>query len=99
MSNPNPRDIIRKPLITERSMHDMADNKYTFAVALDANKVQIRQAIEQIFKVKVESVHTMRMHGKTRRMGRFTGQLPDWKKAIVKLKAGEKIAFFEGMGS
>lgn len=99
MSNPNPRDIIRKPLITERSMHDMADNKYTFAVALDANKVQIRQAIEQIFNVKVESVRTMRMHGKTRRMGRFVGQLPDWKKAIVKLKPGEKIAFFEGMGS
>lgn len=99
MSNPNPRDVIRRPIITERSMHEMADNKYTFAVALNANKVQIRQAVEQIFKVKVESVRTMRNHGKTRRMGRFVGQLPDWKKAIVKLKPGEKIAFFEGMSS
>lgn len=93
----NPRDIIRRPIVTEASMNRMADGKYTFQVAMDANKTQIKQAIQEIFKVKVLSVNTLRMHGKLRRQGRTQGRLPDWKKAIVTLAPGEKIAFFEGM--
>ncbi len=95
----NPRDIIRRPVVTERSMNEMAESKYTFEVALGANKTHIKQAIEDIFKVKVASVNTMRMHGKTRRQGRTQGRLPDWKKAIVTLEEGQKIAFFEGMST
>ena len=75
----------------------MADNKYTFQVPLDANKVEIRQAVEAIFNVKVEKVNTVRVLGKTKRMGRFVGKRSDYKKAIVKLVAGEKLPIFEGM--
>ena len=75
----------------------MAEGKYTFRVALTANKVQIRQAIEKIFNVKVDKVATMRVLGKTKRMGRTQGKRSDWKKAIVTLKAGQTIEFFEGL--
>lgn len=95
----NPRDIILKPVVSEKSMNQMADGKYTFRVSLHANKTEIKQAIEEIFKVKVKDVNTMRNHGKTRRMGRFVGRLSDWKKAIVTLEEGQKIAFFEGMST
>lgn len=94
----NPRDVIGAPIVTERSMGQMADGKYTFRVRIDANKTEIKDAVEQIFKVKVVSVNTMRNHGKTRRMGKFVGQLPDWKKAIVTLAEGQRIKEFEGMG-
>ncbi len=94
----NPRDVIMTPIVTERSMGHMADGKYTFRVRLDANKTEIKDAVEQIFKVKVVSVSTMRNHGKIRRMGKFVGQLPDWKKAIVQLAEGQRIKEFEGMG-
>lgn len=93
----NPRDILLKPIITERTAEMMQDNKYTFKVALTANKVEIRQAVEDIFKVKVLSVNTMRVLGKTKRMGRYMGKRSDYKKAIVKLAPGETIGFFEGM--
>ncbi|MCX7970478.1 MAG: 50S ribosomal protein L23, partial [Negativicutes bacterium] len=91
------RDVLIRPLITERSTALMADNKYVFAVEMKANKILIRQAVEKIFKVKVLKVNTLRMEGKPKRMGRHQGKRPDYKKAIVTLAPGEKIAFFDGV--
>ncbi len=93
----NARDIIIKPIITEKSTMLMSEGKYTFCVPLKANKYQIRDAVEEIFDVKVESVSTMRMQGKTKRLGRYQGKRSDWKKAIVTLKEGETIEIFEGV--
>lgn len=93
----NPRDLLLKPVITEKSSQMMQENKYTFKVPLTANKVEIRQAIEAVFKVKVLKVNTVRVFGKTKRVGRFVGKRSDYKKAIVKLAEGEKISLFEGM--
>lgn len=91
------RDIILKPIVTEKSMNLLADNKYTFLVDKKANKTEVKSAIESIFKVKVESVSTMNIKGKPKRMGRYEGKRPDRKKAIVTLKAGQKIRIFDGM--
>lgn len=91
------RDIIIKPVITEKSMNLLADNKYTFIVDKRANKTEVKKAIEDIFDVKVEKVHTMVVKGKPKRMGRFEGRTPNRKKAIVTLKPGQKIRIFEGM--
>lgn len=94
----NPHDIIIKPIITENSMDDMASKKYTFAVNKKANKIQVKQAVETVFGVKVEKVNTMNMIGKVKRMGAKEGKRADWKKAIVTLKSDSKeIEFFEGM--
>lgn len=93
----NPRDILIRPVITEKTSVLMQDNKYTFIVPLAANKVEIRQAVEQIFKVKVLNVNTIRVMGKIKSMGRSQGKRPDFKKAIVQLAAGESIPFFEGV--
>jgi large subunit ribosomal protein L23 len=93
----NPRDVLIRPLITEKTTAMMQDNKYTFIVPLQANKIEIRQAIEQIFKVKVLDVNTIRVLGKVKRMGRTQGKRPDYKKAIVKLAPGQTIEFFEGL--
>ncbi|WP_278335762.1 50S ribosomal protein L23 [Proteiniborus sp. DW1] len=94
----NPHDIIRKPVVTERSMNDMAEGKYTFVVDKKANKTEIKNAIEKIFGVKVEKVNTMLMEGKVKRQGIHEGKRPDWKKAIVTLTKDSKgIEFFEGM--
>lgn len=94
----NAHDIIIKPIITERSMDDMADKKYTFKVDKRANKVEIKKAMEEIFNVKVLKVNTMNMIGKVKRMGRYEGKRPDWKKAIIQLTEDSKeIEFFEGM--
>lgn len=93
----NLRDILIRPLITEKANGLMADNKYTFIVPLKANKIEIRQAVEQIFKVKVLVVNTIRVMGKVKRMGRTQGKRPDYKKAIVKLAPGHSIEFFEGL--
>ena len=82
-------DVLIRPVITEKSTKLMEENKYTFRVPLTANKVQIRQAVEKIFNVKVEKVATIRVLGKTKRS--------DYKKAIVTLKAGESITLFEGV--
>ena len=92
-------DIIKKPVLTEKSYADMADKKYTFEVAINANKTEIKLAIEEIFEgVKVESVNTMRTLGKMKRQGRTQGRTPEVKKAIVTLKKDSKgIPFFEGM--
>ena len=89
--------IIKKPLITEKSTRlKEAENQIAFVVDSGANKVQIRQAVEKLFKVKVRSVRTMNLVGKRKRMGRFWGWKSDWMKAIVTLKEGERIEFFEG---
>ncbi len=94
----NPHDIIVKPIVTEKSMDDMAEKKYTFKVMKKANKVQIANAVEAVFDVKVEKVYTMNMTGKKKRMGKFVGKRSDWKKAIVKLTEDSKeIQFFEGL--
>ena len=92
-------DIIKKPVLTEKSYAAMGDKKYTFEVAIGANKTEIKQAIEEIFDgVKVESVNTMRTQGKMKRQGRTQGRTPEVKKAIVTLKTDSKgIPFFEGM--
>ena len=92
-------DIIKKPVLTEKSYAAMSEKKYTFEVAINANKTEIKQAIEEIFEgVKVESVNTMRTLGKMKRQGRTQGRTPEVKKAIVTLKKDSKgIPFFEGM--
>lgn len=89
------RDIIIRPLITEKSTTLMAEGKYVFEVARAANKIEIAKAISQIFNVKVASVNTVNVEGKVKRMGRSIGKRSDYKKAIVKLAAGETIEFFE----
>ena len=91
------RDIIIKPLITEKSVAKMSEGKYAFKVRLDANKTQIKQAIEEIFGVTVVRVNTMRVRGKLRRQGKYIGRRSDWKKAIVQLKEGDSIKVFEGL--
>ena len=94
----SPHDIIIKPVITEKSMEDMAENKYTFVVDKRANKSEVKKAIETVFGVKVEKVNTMNMLGKVKRQGMHSGRRPSWKKAIVKLtNDSKKIEFFEGM--
>ena len=93
----NPRDLLIRPVITEKTSVMMQDNKYTFKVPLTANKTEIRQAVEKIFNVKVEKVNTVRVLGKTNRMGRYVGKRSDYKKAIVKLAEGNTIQIFEGM--
>ena len=92
-------DIIKKPVLTEKSYADMAAKKFTFEVAIGANKTEIKQAIEAVFEgVKVDSVNTMRTPGKMKRQGRTQGRTPEVKKAIITLKADSKpIPFFEGM--
>ena len=91
------RDIIIKPVVTEKSMNLLADNKYTFIVDKRSNKTEIKNAIEDIFKVKVDKVYTLIVKGKPKRMGKFVGRTSDRKKAIVSLKSGQKIKLFEGM--
>lgn len=94
----NAYDIILKPVISENSMQQMADKKYTFIVEKSANKVAIKKAIEEIFGVTVEKVNTMVVLGKTKRMGVHEGKRKDYKKAVVKLAEGSKaIEFFEGL--
>jgi len=89
----NNYDIIIAPIITEKTAMMEAERKYAFKVDVRANKTQIKQAIEQIFKVKVESVNTLNNHPKDRRVGRYTGKTNRYKKAIVKLAVGSTISF------
>jgi large subunit ribosomal protein L23 len=95
------QDIILKPIITEASMIGAADEenrKYTFSVAVDANKPEIALAVEQLFKVKVRKVNTINMRPKPRSYGKYNGFRPGWKKAVVTLQPGSKsIEFFDGM--
>lgn len=91
-------DVIIRPIVTEKSMDDMAEKKYTFRVKKNTNKTEVKKAVETIFGVDVEKVTIMNMRGKKKRQGMVEGKTSDWKKAIVKLKEGSKtIEFFEGL--
>jgi large subunit ribosomal protein L23 len=103
--------VIKRPLLTEKGTRlkdhggapvgtfdeESLKPQVLFEVALDANKIEIKNAIEALFSVKVVDVHTQIMRGKDKRIGRFMGRRPNWKKAIVTLAAGNKIEFFEGV--
>lgn len=91
----NPHEVLIKPVVTERSTGLMEQNKYTFKVDPKANKIEIKNAVEKIFKVDVVSVTTMSVPGKLKRQGKTQGFTPDWKKAIVTLKAGQRLPIFE----
>jgi large subunit ribosomal protein L23 len=91
-------DVLKGPLLTEKgTMLKEKDNKVLFRVATNANKIEIKKAVEEIFKVKVDRVATMNCRGKWKRMGKHEGKRSDWKKAIVTLKEGEKLDFIEGV--
>lgn len=91
-------DIIKRPLITEKtSIQKEAANQLTFEVDRKANRIEIRRAIERIFNVRVATVRTMQVKGKVKQRGRIVGKRRDWKKAIVTLRPGERIDFFEGV--
>ena len=95
----NVYDIIKRPVITEQSMENIADKKYVFEVDINANKTEIKAAVEEVFGVKVEKINTVRMQGKVKRTGAYpAGRRPAYKKAIVTLTADSKtIELFEGM--
>ena len=90
-------EVLRRPLITEKNTMLQAQGKYAFEVAEEANKSQVKQAVEKAFKVKVSAVNVITVPGKTRRVGRRPVLTQPWKKAIVTLKPGDKIEFFEGV--
>jgi large subunit ribosomal protein L23 len=92
----NAEEIIKRPIVlTEKAARLKQDNKVVFEVRLDANKIQIRDAVEQLFGVKVTDVNTLVQRGKAKRMGRRAAQRPNWKKAVVTLRAGDEIRFFD----
>ncbi len=93
----NAYDIIIAPIISEKSMGMLAEQKYTFKVNANANKIEIKKAIEEIFKVEVDKVTTINVIGKNKRVGVHEGKRSDWKKAIVKLKGTKTIEFFESL--
>ena len=93
-----PYEVVQRPLLTEKGTRLKEEaNQYLFRVARTATKVEIKQAVEQLFKVKVVDVRTFRVQGKVKRLGRFQGRRPDWKKAVVRLKAGQSIELYEGV--
>ena len=92
----HPREIIIAPMLTEKSLLEKENhNRYMFKVRINANKIEIKKAIEKVFSVKVVKINTIRMKGKPKRMGKYEGRRPDWKKAIVTLQADHKIPDFE----
>ncbi len=94
----DPYQVVLKPLLTEKGTRLKEDgNQYLFRVAKTANKVEIKQAVEHLFKVTVLNVRTTRVRGKVKRLGRFQGRRPDWKKAIATLKEGDSIELYEGV--
>ncbi len=90
-------EVLRRPLITEKTAMLQAQGKYAFEIAGEANKLQVKQAVEKAFKVGVLAVNVMTVSGKTRRIGRRQVLTPSWKKAIVTLRPGDKIELFEGV--
>jgi large subunit ribosomal protein L23 len=91
-------EILKRPLVTEKSTVEKDErNKLCFEVDRRANKIQIKAAVEKIFKVNVLDVATIQMKGKRKRVGRYYTQLPNWKKAVVTIKAGQRVEFFEGV--
>ena len=93
----DPYSIVKRPLITEKGMTIAAMGKYAFEVDINSNKIEIADAVKKIFSVDVVKVNTLRVKGKSKRMGRYPeGKTPDWKKAYVTLKPGQRIDIFEG---
>ncbi len=93
----HPFEVLRKPLITEKNTALQSQNKYLFKVADEANKPQVKEAVEKAFKVKVLSVNMITVPARTKRVGRHVAVIQPWKKAVVTLKPGDKITFFEGV--
>ncbi len=93
----NPREILKRPVVSEKSMAMMEENKYTFLVDPKANKIEIKKAVEEIFKVHVIDVRTLHVKGKLKRQGKYSGYTSDKKKAVVTLRAGDKITVYEGL--
>lgn len=91
----NPYDVIIKPIVTEKTTSLMEENKYTFKVEKKANKIEIKHAVEKIFKVDVIDVKTMNVSGKKKRQGVHVGMTPSWKKAIITLAEGQRLPIFE----
>ena len=92
----HPGEILIKPVVSEKSYNQITENRYTFKVHKDAHKTQVRQAVEELFDVKVTSVNIVKMPAKPKRRGMIKGVRPGWKKAIVELKPGDTIEIFEG---
>jgi large subunit ribosomal protein L23 len=93
----NVNEVLIKPLITEKNTMLGAENKYTFKIDRRANKTQVKEAVETIFKVDVVAVNTIRVPSKTRRVGKTLGQTQEWRKAVVTLRQGQRIEIFEGV--
>jgi len=91
----NPHEVLIKPIVTEKSSALMAEGKYSFKVDKAANKIEIKYAVETAFKVDVTDVRTMNMPGKVKRQGKTSGMTPEWKKAIVTLKPGQRLPIFD----
>src|SRR5947209_19419666 len=92
----HPAEILIKPIVSEKSYEQIQQNRYTFKVHKDAHKTQVRQAVEELFEVKVVAVNIVKVQPKPKRRGMYRGIRPGWKKAIVEVKAGDKIDIFEG---
>ena len=92
----HPSEVLIRPVISEKSYEQITQNQYTFRVHKDAHKTQVRQAVEQLFDVKVERVNIVKVQPKPKRRGRFLGTKPGWKKAVVQLRAGDSIEIFQG---
>jgi large subunit ribosomal protein L23 len=92
----HPSEVLIRPVISEKSYEQIAQNQYTFKVHKDAHKTQVRQAVEQLFEVKVERVNIVKVQPKPKRRGRSLGTKPGWKKAVVQLRKGDSIEIFEG---
>jgi large subunit ribosomal protein L23 len=92
----HPGEILIRPVVSEKSYHQIVENRYTFQVHKDAHKTQVRQAVEELFDVTVVAVNIIKMPAKPKRRGLIKGTRPGWKKAIVELKAGDRIEIFEG---
>jgi large subunit ribosomal protein L23 len=92
----HPSEVLIRPVISEKSYEQIAQNQYTFKVHKDAHKTQVRQAVEQLFDVKVQRVNIVKVQPKPKRRGRTTGTKPGWKKAVVQLRKGDSIEIFEG---
>ena len=92
----HPGQVLIAPVVSEKSYHQITENRYTFKVHKDAHKTQVRQAVEELFDVTVTAVNIVKMPAKPKRRGMIKGTRPGWKKAIVEVKAGEKIDIFEG---
>ena len=92
----HPAQILLRPVVSEKSYHQITENRYTFRVHPDAHKTQVRQAVEELFGVKVQAVNMLKVQAKPKRRGMIRGEKPGWKKAIVQLRQGETIEIFEG---